>query len=342
MLGLLTEEETRSQPEVWRTVVDRLEAEAQALAPRVRRAQRILLLGCGSSHCNGLAAKEFLRGSGLASEVMQSSEYILRPPAGYTSETDVVAIAFSRSGHTSETCQALDEARRRHGRATLVAVTCELGSALGQRADIAIVVPEAQEQAIPQTRSVSAFWLFSLLLSAAVRGHSMRAEILALAERITSQEERLWQKLADQVQGYRRFMVLGVGIGHVLAQEAALKLTEMAHVDCWGCQTLEFRHSALEVIDTSTLLIGPLGPDVTTAEEDAVAEAAGFAGGHLDLRTLLGDAVGRASVLGQLYMLHAIALMASRATGRNADRTDRLQRFVGAVQLPVEASSLAA
>ena len=342
MLGLLTEEEIRSQPGTWQAVVDRLEAEAQALAPRLRRAERILFLGCGSSYCNGLAAREFLRDAGLASEVMQSSEYVLRPPAGHGSETDVVAIAFSRSGHTSETCQALAEARRRHARATLVAVTCEPGSTLAGPADVEIVIPEGQERAIPQTRSVSAFWLFGLLLSAAARGHSLRAEVLALGERITAQEDRLWQKLADQVQGYRRFMLLGVGIGHVLAQEGALKLTEMAHVDCWSCQTLEFRHSSLEVIDAGTLLIGPLGAEVTTAEEDAIAEAAGFAGGHLDLRTLLGDAVGGASALGQLYMLHAIAVMASRATGRNADQTDRLQRFVGAVQLPAEASTLAA
>jgi fructoselysine-6-P-deglycase FrlB-like protein len=252
-------------------------------------------------------------------------------------DRDRLLIAFSRSGRTSETCEAIDVFRQRHPAGTAIAVTCDPESPMAERAHQAIVIPEAQEEAIPQTRSVSAIWLLALLVGARLRGIDARPDVTRAADWILQREETLWKQLAAAIDGFQRVMLLGGGIGFALAHEANLKVTEMARADSWAYLTLEFRHSALEVIDERALLVAPLGDEPTTAEAETIEEAARFAGAHLDVPALLQLPPGPGAVLGQLYTLHAVALLIARSAGRDCDVLDRLERFVETRSLALEA-----
>jgi glutamine---fructose-6-phosphate transaminase (isomerizing) len=255
MLGAITEREIRSQPHVWRAVLDRLAEHSEEITGLLSQADNVLLVGCGSSYYGSVATAELLRRGGVAALPLTSGEYVQRPPAGRASrDGDQLLIAFSRSGRTSETREAVEVFRQRHPTGTAIAVTCDPDSPLAERAHQPILIPEAQEEAIPQTRSVSAFWLLALLVSARLRGIDARASVIHAADWILRREESLWEQLAGGIEGFQRVVLLGGGIGFALAHEANLKMMEMAGADSWGYLTLEFRHAPLEVIDERTLL----------------------------------------------------------------------------------------
>jgi glutamine---fructose-6-phosphate transaminase (isomerizing) len=337
MLGAITEREIRSQPHVWRAVLDRLAEHSGEITGLLSRADSVLLVGCGSSYYGSVATAELLRRGGLAALPLTSGEYVQRPPAGRASRAgDQLLIAFSRSGRTSETREAVEVFRQRHPTGTAIAVTCDPDSPLAERAHQPIVIPEAQEKAIPQTRSVSAFWLLALLVGARLRGIDARPNVIHAADWILRREESLWDRLAAGIEGFQRVVLLGGGIGFALAHEANLKVMEMAHADSWGYLTLEFRHAPLEVIDERTLLVAPLGDEPTAAEAEVIDEAARFSGSRLDVPALLGLPPGPGNVLGQLYALHTVALLIARAAGRDCDVLERLERFVETTRLEVE------
>ena len=75
---------------------------------------------------------------------------------------------------------------------------------------------------------------------------------------------------------------------------------------------------------------------MSRTEAEAIEEAARFAGSRLDVPALLGLPPGPGNVLGQLYALHTVALLAARAAGRDRDVLERLERFVETTSLEVE------
>jgi glucosamine--fructose-6-phosphate aminotransferase (isomerizing) len=329
-LGSITEREIRSMPEVWRRLAGRLDDEAQSLAASLADAPPVVFLGCGSGHLSGQTAVEVLRPAGVRATAVVASDFVLRP-GQVARDPRAVGIAVSRSGETSETCAAVEAFRERTG-GRVVAITCRSASRLAQLADTTIAVPEADEEAVPQTRSVSAFLLFWVLLAGRVSGGSHREAALAAADRIDAVSGELWPRLAEATDA-EHYVLLGGGAGHHLGEEAALKFTEMGRVAAWAWRALEYRHGPLEALDARTAVVGPLGVDLAPAERAAVAEAAAGAGCAVDVAALVGPVPAPAQLLVQLYAVHALSLLAARAQGRDADAPSQIRAFVDDVEL---------
>jgi glutamine---fructose-6-phosphate transaminase (isomerizing) len=328
-LGATTEREIRSMPALWRLLADRLDDEAVSLAASLEGASSVTFLGCGSAYISGQTAVELLRTAGLPAKAEVASDYVLRP--GAPRDAGAVAIAVSRSGATNETCEAVEAFRARTNGA-VVAVTCRPSSPLAALADRTIGLAEADEQAVPQTRSVSAFLVLWTLLAGRLGGEDCRDAIVAAADRIDGVAEGLWPRLEEVARG-ERFVLLGAGAGHRLAEEAALKLTEMGRVPSWAWRALEYRHGPLEALDEHTTVVGPIGVDLAPADLAAVEEAATAAGASVDVAVLVAPVPPAAGLLAQLYALHALSLLAARANGRNADTPTQIRPFVDDVDL---------
>jgi glutamine---fructose-6-phosphate transaminase (isomerizing) len=258
-----------------------------------------------------------------------ASDYVLRPRA--SSDARAVAVAVSRSGETSETCAAV-EAFHARAKGTVVAATCRPESRLAALADRTIALPEADEEVVPQTRSVSAFLVLWTLLAGALEGEDRREAIVEAAGRIDVVAAELWAALARSARG-ARYVLLGGGAGHRLGEEAALKLTEMGRVPAWAWRALEYRHGPLEALDDRTTVVGPLGVGLARAENAAVEEAAATAGGFVDVAALVGPLPPAAALLAQLYPLMALSVLAARANGRDADAPAQIRAFVDDVDL---------
>jgi glutamine---fructose-6-phosphate transaminase (isomerizing) len=330
-LGPVTEREIRSMPEVWRRMAPRLAGEAQALATVLDDASSVVFLGCGSGYLSGRTAVAVLRQAGVQATAVVASDFVLRADRIGSEPQRAVAIAVSRSGETSETCAAVLAFRERTG-GRVVAVTCRPQSRLARLADTTIAVPEADEEAVPQTRSVSAFLLLWMLLAGRASAQEHQEAVGAAADRIDAVAGDLWPRLAEAC-GAERYVLLGGGAGFHLGEEAALKLTEMGRVPAWAWRALEYRHGPLEALDDRTAVVGPLGTDLAAAERAAVDEAATGAGWALDVAALVGPVPAPARLLVQLYAVHALSLLAARAHGRDADAPSQIRAFVDDVEL---------
>lgn len=332
-LGPITETEIRSMPALWRRTLDRLDEEARELTALIRASSSITYVGCGSGHLAGVAAVELLRDAGVAAMSPVASDYVLRPPVSMEGDVRPLLVAFSRSGETTETRAALDAFRARTSGRTVV-VTCRPGSALANLSDRTVAIPEADERAVPQTRSVSAFLLFSVLVAARLAHVDVREQIRTAADALEQRASDIWDALSPSSSA-ESYAVLGSGVGYPLAAEAALKLTEMGKVPASAWRALEYRHGPIEAVDRRTVVVGPLGVALNTAEDLAVREAGTRAASLVNPAALAGCANEPGAPLMQLYVLHALALLAARSRGRDADAPEQIRAFVDDVHLPI-------
>lgn len=334
-LGLHAEGEIRSMPQIWRTLTPSVHAAVSGLTETVTRGP-VVLLGAGSGYFAAIFGQMLLERAGLHASAHTSSDYVQRPPASSLEllrrNPRPVAIALSRSGETSETLSAVRAFRRRGG-STIIAMTCRPESALACEADTVIDLGEADELAVPQTRSVSALWLSLLLLAGVCDGQDLRTQVMDVAQATDAAADHLWSTLSDLAADGDGQVLLGSGLGYVLAREAALKMVEMGRVPAWAYRTLEYRHGPLEALAPGTTLVGAFGDDLTEAELTAVAEAAGATNRHFDIQKVVPQQTGPVGMLAQLYTAHAYSLLLSRRRGFDADRPTNIREHVGDVWL---------
>lgn len=248
-----------SQPEIWREtskqlgqsrILDELSGTFSARSPW-------LFVACGSSYylcqlvaavwqevfqlrCTGVPASEFL--------------FATRETLGRTGAQQVVLV--SRSGETTEVLRAAEILKRDAAMATL-GVTCGANSALEKLCRHTLKLAWADEQSTVMTRSFTSMLMAFERLGAALVGKSeMAAALDVIPEKVS-----LWLKAnAAKIQVFaakRRFadlVFLGQGAQYWLAQEAALKVTEMSSSYAQAYHTLEFRHGPRSIASRNTLI----------------------------------------------------------------------------------------
>lgn len=227
--------EIESQPEVWRRVLGRTEVATGLLAAP---GERVLFTGCGTSAFVAHALAVLREAAGLGeSDWRYASE--VGPARGWDR-----VVAITRSGTTTE---VLDALRGLRSVPRLVVLTAVDGTPAAGLADDTLVLAEADEESVVQTR----FPTSVLLLGRAAFGE--RVEHLA-AECATA----LATTRPDPA-GVEHFVYLGRGWCQGLADEAALKIREAAQAWAESYPALDFRHGPIAVAGPRTL-VWVLGP----------------------------------------------------------------------------------
>lgn len=193
-----------------------------------------LFLGSGSSYFLAQVAAHLSLQRGRLALALPSGEAMLFP--GVARSFSVV-VGISRSGRTTELLRAVE----RLGLPAWLLTTRE--GAEGPFARV-VVLSEAQEEAIVQTRSFSSAFLY---LAYALTGE----------ERLRELPERFIGELDGESFRFptgARYFLLGSGPAWGVAQEAALKLKETALVWAEAFQSLEFRHGPKSLVDGDTVV----------------------------------------------------------------------------------------
>jgi glucosamine--fructose-6-phosphate aminotransferase (isomerizing) len=316
------------------------EAQRSAVEP-LAAAERIVLTGAGSSYYIAQVAAAALRERcGLPAVAVPLSEVLLRPAGIFdpTAAPDRQAVVtISRSGTTTE---AIDVIRLAQGRGQpALAVTCRPDSPMAQRADAALAVPEADEQAIVMTRSFNAQAALLMRLGAVVaeqRGIAtavtsrFAADLESVPDRWAEVDTHIERALELALAGPSRVVVLGGGAAHGIANEAVLKLTETSQVAASAFHPLEFRHGPISVCEPGVLVVGVLG-DGGEAEERRVLEESAALGATIwelgpdgpgaDL-----DGIARLPLV--LHALQALALGVALQRGRDPEAPRHLSQVV--------------
>ncbi len=136
-------------------------------------------------------------------------------------------------------------------------------------------LPWADEESMVMTRSFTSILLLFERLGAKFIGNAELADAL---DSLPEKTERWLAANADTIRalGTKRrfadFVFLGQGAHYWLAQEAALKLTEMSSSYAQAYHTLEFRHGPKSIASKDTLITFLLYEDAAEEESSLVDE----------------------------------------------------------------------
>ena len=236
--------------------------------PALKRADRIILTGCGSAYYAGLIGKGLLKGSLGSRRMLYFANQFVFDTTPITSDTVVAAI--TQSGVTADTVEAQREAKRR-GALTLGIVNA-VGTTIPSENDGGVYLRVGTESGVASTKAFTAqaTALLMLALSAGrLRGRSCSdgmeivqalANLPHDANRMIAASEQLVH-LAAKYGDVPSIYFLGAGPFFPTVMEGALKLKEVAYIHAEAYATGELKHGPLALVTDGfpVLVLAPRG-----------------------------------------------------------------------------------
>lgn len=287
----LTVEEIKSQPAIWRAVLQRVDEARELLAAP---GERLLFLGCGTSAFMAQSLAILREQAGLGESDWAYGSELPAPDRHYDR-----VVAITRSGTTTEVLDALAALR---GSARVVTICAVPGMPVEDLSDDVFVLAEADERSVVQTR----FPTTLLVLARAAFGE----DVSGLAAEC---EAALEVPLPD-VSRFDHYVYLGRGWSQGLATEAALKIREAAQAWAESYPALDYRHGPIAVAGERSLvwIFNPV-PDGLVADVEAVGAT---------VVTSTDDPVV------QLVIAQRIAVALAHHRGLDPDRPRHLSRSI--------------
>jgi glucosamine--fructose-6-phosphate aminotransferase (isomerizing) len=228
-------------------------------AQQLRRIDRVVLTGCGTSWHAGLVGEylieEFAR---LPVEVEYASELRYRNPP----MTDTTMIfAITQSGETADTLAALRECKRK-GHPTL-AICNVVGSTIAREADGGIYLHAGPEIGVASTKAftsqVCVLTLLALFLGrmrhlSYPAGKRLIGHLRAMPDviRQTLDCHDVVKEIALKYFQAENFLYLGRLYNFPVALEGALKLKEISYIHSEGYPAAEMKHGPIALVDEDT------------------------------------------------------------------------------------------
>lgn len=283
-----TEDEIRSQPDLWRRAVG-----GPVPEPLTARGRRMLVIGCGTSAFVAMSYAALRERAGFGeTDWAYGSEL----PRGRRYD---VLLAISRSGTTTEIIDAVSELDA----GTKVLLTAVPESPLAALVDHEVALDYADERSIVQTR----FPTTSLALLRAGLGEDLTA---CLAD-----GDRAVGSALPVVPGEQdHFVYLGTGWTVGLAHEAALKMRESAQAWAESYPAMDYRHGPIAVAGDRSL-VWILGRPPAGLVDQVAATGARVVSDELD-------------PLAQLVQAQRLALAVAQERGLDPDQPRGLTRSV--------------
>lgn len=233
------------------------------------KAERILLLACGTSYHAGLVGEYLIEEWGrIPVEVEYASEFRYRNPI---IPPNTIAFAISQSGETIDTLEALREAKKRG--ALGLGIVNTVGSTIARESDGGVYLHAGPEIGVASTKAFSSqVTILSMIavLLGRQRGLSKDAakEILSSLRKIPENVQKILNNqdtIVDIAKTFSRasnFLYLGRGVNYPVALEGALKLKEISYIHAEGYPSAEMKHGPIALIDR-------LMPVVFVAQKDS-------------------------------------------------------------------------
>jgi len=292
--------EILSQAESCAEAIARGDARSRAISHLLPLEQYsdIILTGCGSSY--NLAKCALYAWAGVLPvrpRAVPSSELMFYPES-YVSGTKPLVVAISRTGRTTEVQLAVERLRSAHG-ARALAITGMAQSPVGEACDAELAFTECHEDSVVMTQAFTCMLTGLYLLADGDAGNRHRHELSQIPRLIAASlqnSEAVVRPLAEQ-EWTEEFFFLGSGVMKGLADECALKFTEMALSPALSHRSLEFRHGPKAALNEhSQVLVFPISaerPHLPTllAEIDETGASTLLIGEDVDLE------LGRSSLL---------------------------------------------
>ncbi len=224
---------------------------------RLVTADRIMILGCGTSWHAGLVGEYlFEELARVPVEVEYASEFRYRNPI--IRENDVV-ICISQSGETADTLAAIELAKQKG--AIIFGVCNVVGSSIARATHAGAFIHAGPEIGVASTKAFTgqlAILTMTAVLVAYRKGTINESDY----RRILAELETIPQKIAECLKlnnqikeiasvfkDAQNFLYLGRGYNFPVALEGALKLKEISYIHAEGYPAAEMKHGPIALID---------------------------------------------------------------------------------------------
>lgn len=225
--------------------------------PQLVNANRIQIIGCGTSWHAGLVGEyileEFTR---IPVEVEYASEFRYRNPI--LSDKDIV-IAISQSGETADTRAAIKLAKEKG--ATVLGICNVVGSSISRETDAGVYTHAGPEIGVASTKAFTAQIAVLTMIALLVgmrKGTLSREkykEYIRELDRLPEKVQQILDKdkeiehLAEVLKDSTNAIYLGRGCQYPVALEGALKLKEISYIHAEGYPAAEMKHGPIALID---------------------------------------------------------------------------------------------
>ena len=269
----ITTAEIKQQPELWRDTFNIYQSNKDAIEQFLAKAREmangqrvsVVFTGAGTSDYVGDTCAPYLRHVGNT-DVFDfkpiATTDIVSDPAGFLrAEDPTILVSFARSGNSPESLAAVEIAGKFVKDIKFLNITCAPEGKLAvESADdpraLTLLIPRANDKGFAMTGSYSCMTLLSTLIFDASSDEQKKAWIeqaALMGEEVVSREA----EIADFLSGdFNRVTYLGSGSFVGLAQEAQLKILELAHglvATSWD-SCMGYRHGPKSFVDDKTLV----------------------------------------------------------------------------------------
>ena len=328
-----TYREIKSQTDAWAQALEVMRA---VELPNPKEFDQVIFTGCGSTYYLSLSAAALYQElTGHSARAIPGGELFLNPKTVLRDRISHLLIAISRSGTTTETVKAVEQFKA--NKLGEVLVISNYDEALGQLADVKIVIDKGQEESIAQTRSFASMVVAATGFAARMAGRKDLLDCMSslpeTGERLIRDFELTTRQLGENLN-YNCFYFLGSGIRYGLACEVNLKMKEMTLTHSEPFHFLEFRHGPMSMVNEKVVVVG-LVSQTNFRHEKAVLDEMKTLGGKM---VELGESGADISfesgipecVYSVLYLpiLQLMAFYRSLAKGLNPDCPKNLKAVV--------------
>lgn len=229
----------------------------QQYADQIIKANRIIMIACGTSWHAGLVAEyifeELCR---INVEVEYASEFRYRNPV--INEGDVI-IAISQSGETADTLVAIETAKSKG--AIILGVVNVVGSSIARASHGGAYTHAGPEIGVASTKAFTAQLAVLTMIAlkiAHIKGSISNDRYRGLLQELNEVPEKVaWvlkqadhiRAIAEKYKDARDFLYLGRGYNFPVALEGALKLKEISYIHAEGYPAAEMKHGPIALVD---------------------------------------------------------------------------------------------
>lgn len=224
---------------------------------KIINADRIIILGCGTSWHAGLVAEYIFEDlARIPVEVEYASEFRYRNPV--ITDKDVV-IAISQSGETADTLAAIKLAKEKG--ATIFGVCNVVGSSIARETHSGAYTHAGPEIGVASTKAFTAQVAVLSLMAISIANqkgllskeyyYQLLNELNSIPDKIEKmlKSDAQTKYISDLFKDSRNFLYLGRGYNFPVALEGALKLKEISYIHAEGYPAAEMKHGPIALID---------------------------------------------------------------------------------------------
>lgn len=282
----ITTAEIAQQPDLWEDTLKIYEDNLDAIEAFLADARAmgegrlsVVFTGAGTSDYVGDTAAPYLRHAGDLAlydfKPIATTDIVSAPRDFLNPDEPTLLVSFARSGNSPESLAAVQVARSYVKNVKFLNITCAPEGKLAvESADdpdaLTLLIPRANDKGFAMTGSFSCMTLLSTLIFDTASLEQKRAWVSQIAEmgrEVVSREGEVADFLAGD---FNRVTYLGSGSFVGLAQEAQLKILELAHglvATSWD-SSMGYRHGPKSFVDDKTLVFVFVNNDAYTRQYD--------------------------------------------------------------------------